>query len=75
MQKDVKDNGGGVVYGYFRNASRDSWRIPLFWCRVQIQWIYLDRGARGDRVDTACYSLFREGDIKKNDATCIEFAN
>lgn len=36
--------------------------------------IYLDRGARGDRVDTACYSLFRERDIKKNDATCIEFA-
>lgn len=28
----------------------------------------------GDRVDTACYSLFRERDIKKNDATCIEFA-
>lgn len=65
-------------------ASRDSGRrscmyifVPLFcgnicmygyvYCTVLVHtW--------GDRVDTACYSLFREREIKKNDAICIEFA-
>lgn len=35
---------------------------------------YFDVEYRVHWVDTACYSLFRERDIKKNDATCIEFA-
>lgn len=59
-----------------RDASRDSWRTWLF--RYFASRVHISAwtgGHRGDRVDTACYSLFRERDIKKNnDATCIEFA-
>lgn len=49
------------VYSYslrakaLRDASRDSWRT------LYIRML----GLGGDPVDTACYSLFRERDIKK----------
>lgn len=57
-----------------RDASRDSWRTWLF--RYFASRVHISTwtgGPQGDRLDTACYSLVRERDIKKNnDATCIE---